>query len=114
MSGTAIQYESASSTPIPLIATRGTVLQNNVIKIDKVFGDIDPPEGVLQLAIVIEGIKNPLSVRQAGDFDVKTYTEGFLPDMVGRSDGSYVSTTGEIRGQIVVTDSITSGTRSEY
>lgn len=56
MSGTAIQYESASSTPIPLIATSGTVLQNNIIKIDKVFGDIDPPEGVLQLAIVIEGI----------------------------------------------------------
>ena len=53
-------------------------------------------------------------MRQAGDFRAKTYTEGFLPDMEGKSDGSYESTTGEIGGQIVVTNSVTSGTDSEY
>ena len=53
-------------------------------------------------------------MQQAGDFRAKTYTEGYLPDMKGSSDGSYVSTTGEIGGQIVVTNSVTSGTDSEY
>ena len=114
MSGTATQYETSSSTPIPLIATSGTVLKKRVIKIEKIFGDVDPPKEALQLKIAIWAIQNPLSVQQAGDFSAKTYTEGFLPDMIGRSDGSYLSTTGEIGGQIIVTNSVTSGTNSEY
>lgn len=63
---------------------------------------------------MIKGIQNPLSVRQAGDFEAVTYSEGFEPDMIGRSDGSYVSTTGQIDGQIIVANSVTSGTNSEY
>ena len=53
VSGTAIQYEIANSSPIPMVATSGTVLEKNAIKIARIFGDKDPPEEVLQFSIQI-------------------------------------------------------------
>jgi len=52
----AISIKPQGDTRNYFLATTGTVLSGNIVKIDKVFGGVDPPIGGLTMTVVLVGI----------------------------------------------------------
>ena len=97
-----------------ITATTGTVMQGNIIKIDELFGDSDPPEKEITFNIIIEGLQNPYSSQPAGGVCIRTYWLIFGIDS-GCIEETFTPISGLIDSQgITVVPPVTSGTNSQY
>ena len=86
--GTVVVVTPIKKTGDFFVANSGTVVTGNIIRIDDIFGSVDPPEGSLNIVIRIEGIKNPYSSQPAGNLIITTLLGEYDVDS-GESNGSF-------------------------
>ena len=96
-------------------ATKARLMGGNVVKIDDVYGGRDLPfEKEIVFELQFRSLKNPFSVRPAGEIIISTFRESFMVDRGSLAD-TYTPTPGLVDGrQIFVSDAMTNGVSSTY
>ena len=110
-----VYLQPLNSIRVYFAATKGRLTGGNVVKIDDVFGGRDLPfEKEIVFELQFRSLKNPFSVRPAGEIIISTFRGGFMVDR-GSTAKTYTPTPGLVDGrQIFVSDAMTNGVSSTY